>query len=232
MASQAVSSRWRLDGYRVLVTGSTKGIGHACATEMYSLGASVMITARSADEVARVVQEMKDQSPGGGAREEADGRVFGCAADISTEEGRDKLIQAVSRQWGGALDCLVNNAGTNVRKSVVDATPEEYTSIMRTNMDSCYFLCKKAYDLLSNSSRPTVINVSSVAGVNSTGSGGIYAMSKAAVVQLTKTLACEWAKVGIRVNCVAPWVTLTPLLAEALKTNPSSLEKAKAWTPM
>ena len=126
----------------------------------------------------------------------------------------------------------VNNAGTNVRKSILDATAEEFATITRVNQESTWHLCKLAHALLVRSPRPTVVNVASAAGVQSTGSGSVYAMTKAAVEQLTKSLACEWAKYGIRVNCVAPWVTLTPLLAEAIRDDPSSLEKASSWTPM
>jgi len=134
--------------------------------------------------------------------------------------------------WGGSLDGLVNNAGMNVRKACVDATAEEYDAILRTNQDSTFFICKEAYRLLVRSPRPTIVNVSSVAGLTSTGSGAIYAMSKAAVVQLTKALACEWAAVGIRVNCVAPWVTMTPLLAAAIERHPDSAAKAAGGTPL
>eukprot|EP00899_Mesostigma_viride_P015421 jgi/Mesvir1/23880/Mv10672-RA.1 len=147
------------------------------------------------------------------------------------DKGRETLLHYVEKTWGG-LDCLINNAGTNVRKKIVEATEEEYRLIIQTNMDSVYYLSKMAYRLLSRSSRPTIVNVASAAGVNSTGSGAIYAMSKAAIVQLTKSQACEWAKAGIRVNCVAPWVTNTPLLVEAVKNNPRALEKASERTPL
>ena len=76
------------------------------------------------------------------------------------------------------------------------------------------------------------MNVSSVAGLTSTGSGAIYAMSKAAVVQLTRALACEWAPFGFRVNCVAPWVTMTPLLAQAIERAPGAADKAAQGTPL
>ena len=88
------------------------------------------------------------------------------------------------------LDCLVNNAGCNVRASMNEATEEQYETILRTNMDGSYFLCKMAHPLLTKGTRPCIVNVSSVAGVGSTGTGAIYAMSKAAIIQLTKSLAC------------------------------------------
>mmetsp|Transcript_13322 Transcript_13322/g.22486 ORF Transcript_13322/g.22486 Transcript_13322/m.22486 type:complete len:284 (-) Transcript_13322:234-1085(-) len=222
----AVGVRWRLDGYKVLVTGSTKGIGLATATEMASLGAWIFITARSKDDVQSTVANLQGLYP--------DQNISGFAADISTETGRAALLEAVSQDsmWEGCLDCLVNNAGTNVRKSIVEASSEEYSNIMKTNADSVWHLCKAVHPFLVKSSRPTVVNVSSAAGVSSTGSGSAYAMSKAAVIQLTKVLACEWAKDGIRVNCVAPWVTRTPLLAAALEKDPSSIVKAAKWTPL
>lgn len=140
----------------------------------------------------------------------------------------------VAETWGGALDCLVNNAGTNVRKAVLDATREEYDAIMGLNLDAVYHLSKACYPLLTQSSRPTIVNVASAAGVQSTGSGAAYAMSKAAVVQLTKTLACEWAP-HVRVNAIAPWVTWTPLLKSTVEGNAhqrESLAKAERATPL
>jgi len=78
----------------------------------------------------------------------------------------------------------------------------------------------------------TVVNVASVAGIRSTGTGIAYGSTKAALIHLTKTLACEWAKRNIRVNCVAPWMTRTPMLEQALGSNAQNLEKAEKWTPM
>lgn len=221
------STRWRLDGCRVLITGSTKGIGLAAAEDFLEHGASVFVVARGAEDVASTISRLTELY-------KAAGRVHGAVADISTDAGRAALVQAVSdvEGWEGGLDCLVNNAGKNVRKPAMNATEEEYVSIMQTNVDSCWFLSRSLQPLLVRSSRPCIVNVSSVAGVTSTGSGGIYAMSKAAVVQLTKTLACEWAQYGIRVNCVAPWVTRTPMLASAIEKDPSSIRKNCEWTPI
>ena len=219
-------ARWRLDGYRVLITGSTQGIGLAAAREVVELGGSVCVTARRASDVAGVVASLRALAGDDPAR------VWGLTSDVSTADGRRALLARVEEVWGGSLDGLVNNAGMNVRKACVDATAEEYDAILRTNQDSAFFICKEAYRLLVRSPRPTIVNVSSVAGLTSTGSGAIYAMSKAAVVQLTKALACEWAAVGIRVNCVAPWVTMTPLLAAAIERHPDSAAKAAGGTPL
>ena len=178
MADSTASSRWRLDGYRVLITGSTKGIGFAAATEFIDLGAEVMVNGRSGADVKNAVARLGPCA-------------YGCVADVATSDGRDALLSEVSSHWD-RLDCLVNNAGTNVRKPALEATPDEYTRITSLNLDAVYHLCVGAHPLLIRSSRPTIVNVASAAGLQSTGSGAAYAVSKAGVVQLTKTLACEW----------------------------------------
>ena len=98
--------------------------------------------------------------------------------------------------WGGELDYLVNNVGMNIRKRCEDATEEEYRAMMSTNVESCYFLSKALYPLLQQGKSPAVVNISSAAGLTSTGTGAIYGMTKAAMVQLTRSLSCEWARHG------------------------------------
>ena len=164
-------------------------------------------------------------------------RIHGFECDISTEEGRSNLVNKVSEIFGSELHCLVNNVGRNIRKDISNQTEEEYSSMMQTNVDSVYFLCQKFQTLLANGAcsshkYSSVVNVASAAGVQSSGTGAVYGMSKAAVIQFTKILACEWAKLNIRVNAVAPWMTMTPMLEEAVREDPSQLDKVKEWTPM
>jgi Tropinone reductase 1 len=104
-------------------------------------------------------------------------------------------------------------------------------AIMKTNIDSAYFLCKMFSEVFDPAGA-TIVNVSSAAGVQSSGTGAAYGLSKAALNQFTKLLACEWAAKNIRVNAVTPWMTMTPMLEEAVKKNPSQLDKVKQWTPM
>eukprot|EP00406_Dinophysis_acuminata_P030864 CAMPEP_0179364964 /NCGR_PEP_ID=MMETSP0797-20121207/82309_1 /TAXON_ID=47934 /ORGANISM="Dinophysis acuminata, Strain DAEP01" /LENGTH=267 /DNA_ID=CAMNT_0021080457 /DNA_START=29 /DNA_END=832 /DNA_ORIENTATION=+ len=214
--------RWRLDGYRAVVTGSTKGIGHAIANEMLALGAEVLITSRTSKDVDSVLLGMAAHG----------GRAHGVACDVSTAEGRAALVEKVSALWGGELDGLVNNVGMNARKPIHEATDDDYRNIMSTNLDSSWYLCKLLKPSLQRSRRASVVNVASVAGVLSTGTGSVYAMTKAAMAQLSRSLACEWGPLGIRVNCVCPWMTMTPLLEDAVKANPSQLDEVRRQTPL
>jgi len=219
----ASTSRWSLNGFKAVVTGSTQGLGLAVAKEMLQLGAEVVIMSHKPAEVeetcASLTTLMKRPVPG-------------VAADISTKEGREVLVAYVEKLWGGSLDGLVNNVGTNVRKPIHEATEAEYYNMMRTNLDSCWFLCKMFKPMLERSSRASVVNISSAAGVRSTGTGSVYAMTKAAVAHLARVLACEWGPLGIRVNCVCPWMVRTPLLEEAIRNDPQQLEDVKRTTPL
>ena len=149
--------------------------------------------------------------------------VQGVVADVSTSEGREILMKEVEVKFGGRLDVLVNNVGTNIRKPTVDFTAEDYEFIMKTNLQSLFELTRVCYPYLKRSSdekvTSSVINIGSVAGVTCMKTGTIYAMTKAAMGQLTGNLACEWGQNGIRVNCVAPWYINTPLARQVLKNE-------------
>ena len=224
------------------VTGATKGIGLEIARLL--LGASpssrVLICSRNHSEVVLTVAMLSAEVPPLVTTSgETQDRVFGVACDLSTDEGRATLVSGLTEAFGPTgLTGLINNVGTNVRKDFLSQTSAEYSSIFQTNVDSAYHLTKLSSPLLFKcaSSNPStgsvVVNVSSAAGVSSTGSGVAYAMSKSALLALTRGLACEWAKSNVRVNAVAPWTTYTPMLAAAVSAFPSALDKVKAWTPM
>lgn len=211
---------WRLDGKKALVTGGTKGIGKAIVDELLQLGASVITVARNPKDVVKRVLDWKD------AGFDADA----LAADITRAGDRQNVFATVHNQWG-KLDILINNAGTNIRKKTNEYSPQEYDFLINTNMTAGFELCRLFYPLLENSAEAAVVNVVSVAGLTHMRTGSPYAMSKAAMTQLTRNLAVEWADKKIRVNAVAPWYIRTPL-TEHLFEDEQYLKEVLDRTPL
>jgi Tropinone reductase 1 len=188
------------------------------------LGATVLAVAR--DE-ARLEAQVARLREGGRAAQ-------GIAADLSTAEGRARVMRRVE-EFGAGLDVLVNNVGVNIRKPAVEFTTEEYERIISTNLTSAFELTRAAYPLLKASAEragdASVVNVASVSGLTHTSTGAPYAMSKAAMLQMTRSLAVEWAEERVRVNAVAPWYIKTPLV-EPVLSDPERLARILSRTPM
>lgn len=214
-----MNTRWRLDKKIAVITGATKGIGRAVADEFLRFGAEVIAVARDGALLEKTVAEWKAQGY----------TATGIQSDVSKEKDRATLLQELSAS-GRGIDILVNNVGTNIRKPTTAYSYEEYRKVFSTNMDSTFELCRGTHALMQKRDG-TIVNVLSVAGLLHIPTGSPYAMSKAALVQLTKNLAVEWAKDGIRVNAVAPWYTKTPL-AEPVLQNEEYLSKVLSLTPL
>ena len=224
----APPSPWRLQGKRALVTGGSKGIGKAIVEELLTLGAEVMVVARESTAFREQIQAWNDRWQG----------IIPVEADLATESGRQQVSDRLRDTWEG-LEILVNNAGTNLRKSTLDYTATEYDRLVQLNQLAAFDLCCRCHPYLkhNDSSHPpdaptrSIVNVGSVYGILSGRTGIPYAMTKAALHQMTRSLAVEWAMDGIRVNTVAPGVVRTPLTAQAL-ADPERLKAIVASRPL
>ena len=166
------SNKWTLQGKNVVVTGGTKGIGKAVCDDLLALGANVLTCGRNEAEVLACLDAWKGEGYG------AD-RVAAVVADVSTKEGRTALQTTCEDVFKGSLHCLVNNVGTNRRKKSVDYTEEDYDFIMRTNLQSAYWLTNAFHPQLK-AGQGSVVVVGSVAGGCGVAirSGVLYAMTK------------------------------------------------------
>ncbi len=208
-------ANWNLENKIALVTGGSRGIGAAITNELLSLGAEVIITARDPDNNTLIESKL----------------IHKLAYDVSIKSHREKLVKEVKKIYNGKLDILVNNAGTNIRKKTTEYSDEEYKAITDLNLQAPYELCRLCHPLLKAAASGSIVNISSVSGITSTSSGVIYAMTKAALNQMTTYLAVEWAPDNIRVNAIAPWYIKTDLVKPVL-SKLETLDRILSRTPI
>ena len=201
-----MNKAWNLDGKLALITGASKGLGYAIAHEFALLGADLILAARGAEALDQARSDILEQAPAC--------RISLVPADISTDEGRDKIVAAV--EAAGALNILINNAGTNIRKTMAKISNDEYRHVQETNLNSAFELSRRLYPFLKAGAPASVVNNASVAGLTHLRTGAPYGMSKAGLIQMTKNCAVEWAGDEIRVNAIAPWYIDTPLARQVM----------------
>lgn len=212
--------RWSLEGMTALVTGGTKGIGHAIVEELAGLGATVHTCARNETELDACLLNWKAK----------DLRVSGSVCDVSSRSQREKLLETIKSTFDGKLNIFVNNVGGPICKHTINYTAEDFSSVMTLNFDSAFHLSQLAYPMLKASGAGTIIFISSIASYLAINVGPVYGAAKGALNQLARNLACEWAKDNIRVNSVAPGYTNTPLADAAFNTE--SLEAINSRVPL
>jgi NAD(P)-dependent dehydrogenase (short-subunit alcohol dehydrogenase family) len=210
-----------LSGQVAVVTGSSKGIGRSAAEIMAALGAKVVVSSRKADACEAVAAGIK----------KAGGEAIVIPCNISHKEELEGLVKGTIAQWG-KIDTLVCNAAINPYFGPLEKIPDEvFDKIMATNIKSNLWLCNFALPGMAEQGGGSVVIVSSVAGLRGTAQIGAYCISKAADMQLTRSLAVEWSPRGVRVNCVAPGLVKTDF-ARTLWEDPERMKRIDSITPL
>ena len=186
--------RFSLAGKVALITGATRGIGHAIAVRFASAGAAVMVVSRKQDAVDKTVAELAA----------AGAHVAGRAANVSRPEDAALIVADTVKEFGG-LDVLVNNAAANPVFGPVENTgTDAFDKIMGVNVRAPFDRAKAARPHFIGRGGGVILNISSIGGVSPEPNLGIYSVSKAAIISLTQVLAKEWGKDGIRANAICP----------------------------
>ena len=192
---------FRLDGYSILITGAGSGIGAATAHEMAAAGASQLIlVGRDAAKLQRTATSVAEQS---------EASIACVAADIADAAGREKVVTAVRHY--GRLDALVNNAGLFEAQPLRETSGESWERNFAINTTAPFMLIRDLIDTLVASGRGSIVNISSTLAVKAIPGASAYNASKAALGQMTRTLALELGPEGVRVNAILPAIVDTPM---------------------
>lgn len=193
-----------LEGKVALLTGASRGIGEACAAELARRGARVAISSRKPEGLAAAQQRLESLRPG---------RVMAVAAHAGRVVDLEQLVETVMGQWG-RIDVLVNNAGTSPHfGAVLDVEPGAWDKTFEVNVRGPLFLTRLVYQVWMRHHGGAVVNVASIAGLEPAVGLGVYGVSKAALIMLTRQLAREVTADGVRVNAVAPGIVETEFAA-------------------
>ncbi|MCE5210991.1 MAG: 3-oxoacyl-ACP reductase FabG [Deltaproteobacteria bacterium] len=203
-----------------IVTGASKGIGKAIAIRFAREGASVVLASRSLNALEDIVQEIKKSG----------GEAMAVSVDIRKVESINDLVKKTVDRYG-RLDLLVNNAGITMGGPSEDISPENWRAALETDLFGVFFASQAAARVMIPQGGGNIINISSVNGILAAPKRAAYCASKAAVNELTKVLAIEWADRKIRVNAIAPGYVRTELVQDVIDKGAISLEAIIKRTP-
>lgn len=198
-----------IKGKVAVITGATQGIGRAIAECFAQSGAKLVVCSRKQAAVDETVEFLKQKGA----------EVIGLSINVSSAKDRENLITKTI-EWAGRIDILVNNAGANPKFGGLETLSEaEFDKVINVNLKATLFLSQIAYGLWMKDHGGVILNISSIGGLHcSTGING-YNVIKAALNHMTRCMASEWGKNGIRVNALAPGLIKTDF-SQALWSNP------------
>ena len=212
-----ISNRLRIDNKVAIITGASKGIGKAIARALGQQGARIVIASRKQDAVDEVAKEFLAEGI----------EAIGIAAHMGDRGQVKNLVEQTFKHFGG-IDIIVNNAATNPSFGPISETDNTvFDKIMDVNVKGPLELCKEAYPIMKQRGGGSVINISSIEGLTPGAGLGLYSVSKASLIALTKVLAKEWGIDKIRANVTCPGLVKTKF-SEALTANEKILKHVLA----
>jgi 3-oxoacyl-[acyl-carrier protein] reductase len=207
-----MTDRFSVSG-TAIVTGASSGIGRSIAEQFAADGANVVVCSREQENVDPVAE---------GIREDG-GSALAVECDVTDRDAVDALVEATVEEFGG-LDVLVNNAGASFVAGFDDISPNGWDTIMDVNLGGTYHCTHAAAEHLKDDGG-AVVNVASVAGQEGAPFMSHYAAAKAAIINLTRTLAMEWSGDDVRVNCIAPGFVATPGLEAQMGVSADEVDR-------
>lgn len=219
LTAKPILERFRLDGRVAVITGGGQGIGRAYAHALGEAGAAIAVADISIGDAKTVVSELSSKGID----------ALAIQADVTKADQVQKMVEAVLARWG-LLTIGVNNAGIGQWAAAEEMSEADWDKMMDTNLKGVFLCAQAETRVMSKAGYGKIINTASISGtiVNTPQKQCCYNASKAAVIQLTRSLAAEWAPYGIRVNSISPGYTRTKLVEDLLQT-PVGKEVLPKW---
>ncbi|MCT7377937.1 SDR family oxidoreductase [Chelativorans salis] len=213
------NSLFSLKNKTALVTGSSRGLGHAIAIGLAQAGASIVLNGVDQERLQAASEKMRDEGLS----------VSEACFDVTDEASVIAAFEAFDRE-GVALDILVNNAGIQLRKPMVELTTEEWQRVIDTNLTSAFVVGREAAKRMIARGSGKIINMGSLTSELARATVAPYTVSKGGIKMLTRSMTAEWAEHGIQVNAVGPGYMLTDM-NEALMANAQFDDWVRGRTP-
>lgn len=201
-----------------IVTGGGSGIGLAITEKLCKAGIHCIIIGRDENKLAKAKKKL-------GANCDA------LAFDLNEMAGIPALVAHIAKQYG-RIDILINNAGINMKKELVEVTDDDFQRILGTNVNAMFALSREVVKKMIPKKSGVLLNISSMASQYGIPKVIAYTASKSAIEGMTRAMAVELSPMGIRVNCIAPGFIATDMSAKALNNDPERKQKAMGRTPM
>ncbi|HLW13343.1 MAG TPA: glucose 1-dehydrogenase [Casimicrobiaceae bacterium] len=213
-----IESLFSLTGRVALVTGASSGIGRAIAQALAEAGASIVLVARRESELAATRTSITN----------AGGRAEALACDLADRDAIDACARA-SPRFFGPPDIVVNSAGVNIRKQMLEITPDDWDRTLRLNLDAPFFLSQRLVPAMLERGWGRIINIASLQSIRAFANSGAYGASKGGLAQLTRAQAEAWSGRGVNANAIAPGFFATPL-THAVASDPQKWNAFAART--